>query len=294
MKFKIQAGGTIDVATRSEVREEIEAVKTSWFAEVAKGDRYRRISAFGDSDAFGNVVIGDRSNDGQLGPAQGFVWSVNRLAVGSGYNPDADAQVVTVRPGNPAPGVGLVTFDVPAGEVWEVLAARYALVTSAVAGTRFPEVAFRSPDGTDLVTVSSTSSAVAASNRTYNWWQGGSGATGAGIVSMGLPQGVTIEGGASVRFSVFGIDVGDQISSVALTVRKWAPAHELSLSIGDGSAGPSGILIPQLGRYVDLTGNPVVLYPGETIAVAGTAPASRRIWLTGQVRELPLSLAWRL
>lgn len=88
MKFKIQAGGTIDVATRSEVREEIEAVKSSWFAEVAKGGRFVRFSVEQDPVA-GGLLLGEYANE-RIGPRDGFVWSLKRLAL-TGYDPTTDA-----------------------------------------------------------------------------------------------------------------------------------------------------------------------------------------------------------
>lgn len=294
MKFKIQAGGTIDVATRDEVRQEIVAASASWFTEVARGDRYRRFSAFSDTDAAGNLVIGDRVSEGQLGPSQGFVWSVNRLAVGGGYDPNADDQTTLLTASNPGAGVGLVTFDVPAGETWELMAARYGVATSAAATSRIPELTLRWPGGADPVSISATTALAASASRTFNWWQGGSGAAGSGNLGMGLPAGLKLPGGSQIRMSVFGFDVADTITSASILVRKWAPPHSLALSIGNGDAGDSGLVVPELKPYNDLTGNAVILYPGDTMAVKGTAPAGKRIWVTGQARELPLSLAWRL
>lgn len=155
MKFKIQAGAEIDVATKKEVRDEIAAAKTSWLAEVARGDRYRKFSAYGDSDALGAIVIGAR--DQRIGPAEGFVWSVTRLAI-IGYDPATQS-------------LALATDDLATG---------------------------------------------------------------------------------------------------------------------------SSVIIPKLSTYHDLSGNQLVIYSGDQLYVAGTVAASTKVWITGQARELPMPLAWRL
>lgn len=157
MKFKIQAGAEIDVATKKEVRDEIEAARTSWIGEVARGDRFRRFSAYAYSDAAGTVAVGQTGQ--YIGPAEGFVWSVTRFAVTSGYDPATQV---------------------------------------------------------------------------------------------------------------------------------------LSLTLGSDATTGSAVIIPDLGTYNDLSGNQLVLYPGDRLYVVGTVAASSRVWVTGQARELPISLAWRL
>lgn len=154
MKFKIQAGAEIDVATRDEVRQEIAAVRSSWMAEVAKGDRFVSFSGFADITA-GEVLIGATGE--AIGPQPGFVWSVTRLAL-TNYDPTTDA------------------------------------------------------------------------------------------------------------VAIYRGDVSDSATVIPLMDRR----HEL------------------------FSGNELVLYPGDTLQAAGSVTGSGRVWLTGQARELPVSLAWRL
>lgn len=86
MKFKVNAGVDIEVATPREVRDIVDSVRTSWTAEVAKGDRFVRFSAYGDVAAAG-VVIGGSGEP--IGPQPGFVWSVRRIAL-TNYSPTTD------------------------------------------------------------------------------------------------------------------------------------------------------------------------------------------------------------
>jgi hypothetical protein len=78
---KLQAGATIDVLNRKELREVLDTATRDWFNQVTRGDRYRRFSAPG-TIAGGAVTIGGATaRDAVLGPADGFVWAVQRLAV---------------------------------------------------------------------------------------------------------------------------------------------------------------------------------------------------------------------
>lgn len=149
-EFTIQAGGKINVATRDEVRKEIQEAQTSWFTEIAKGDRYRRFSA-----PLVSLPSGDLDTD-SVGPEQGFVWSVTRLAL-TDYDPTTE---------------------------------------------------------------------------------------------------------------------------------------DLALYVGN--TDKSSTVLPKLGTYQDFTGNQLVLYPGEHLVIGGSVTGSKRLWMTGQARELPITLAWRL
>lgn len=78
----LAAGKKIDILNQKELRAALDAATRDWFNQVARGDRYRRIS--GDAlIAGGGVVIGGATaRDANLGPAEGFVWAVQRLAIG--------------------------------------------------------------------------------------------------------------------------------------------------------------------------------------------------------------------
>jgi hypothetical protein len=155
MKVKFNAGAELDLFNRDELRAELAAFRSAWQADAAKGDRYRRLYAYGDP-AGGTVDFGGDLPQGEgLGPEQGFVWSVKRLALyGLGVNETARLYI-------------------------------------------------NSTESSDLV-------------------------------------------------------------------------H------------------PAMAGYVSFDTNQLILYPGDKLRVAATTAAVTRISLTGQVRELPVSLAWRL
>ncbi len=90
MKFKIQAGTEIEVATRREVREEIEAAGTAWRGELARGLRWRTASMLGTVSAAGALTLGD-SGDQWIGPPQGMVWACKRISVSASYTPATQA-----------------------------------------------------------------------------------------------------------------------------------------------------------------------------------------------------------
>ncbi len=79
---KLQAGATLDLLNKRELREALDAASRDWFSQVARGDRYRRFSASGAISGSAVSIGGARQRDAVLGPAEGFVWAVQRLAVG--------------------------------------------------------------------------------------------------------------------------------------------------------------------------------------------------------------------
>lgn len=81
MKTKLQAGAELDLITKDEMKDVLRTVTQDWFNQVARGDRYRRFSATG-TVAAGELTIGGAEQlDSVLGPAEGFVWAVKRIAV---------------------------------------------------------------------------------------------------------------------------------------------------------------------------------------------------------------------
>jgi hypothetical protein len=165
-EVKLAAGAKIDVLNRKELKEALDIATRDWFNQVARGDRYRRFSASAEIDGSGGLSIGGAAaRDAALGPAEGFVWAVQRIAV-------------------------------------------YGL-TSAT--------------GTPLV----------------------------------------------------------------------ATTEPLQLFLNDD--GPASLVDPALVGYRDFGNYALVMYPGDTLLVRGTALTSTgTATVTGQVREVPLPLAWRL
>jgi hypothetical protein len=156
MRFKIHAGGELDIPSAKEIRAEVDGAMSSWAAEIGRGDKYRRFSVFG-TIAGGLLSIGDQSTE-RVGPEAGFVWSVKRLALYN-YNPDTEG-------------------------------------------------------------------------------------------------------------------------------------NELNLYVSSPNA--SALVMPAMDNYNSFDANQLVLYGGETLYVDGTHVGDGKVWLTGQARELPVGLVWRL
>ena len=117
-EVKLAAGAKLDVLNRHELKTVLEAARRDWFSQVSRGDRYRRFSAVGtvaaDGVAGSLVIGGAEAADAGLGPAEGFVWDVRRLAVfGLGAN---DTVKLFVNDDGPSSGVhpsvsGFLPFD---------------------------------------------------------------------------------------------------------------------------------------------------------------------------------------
>lgn len=81
MEFEIKAGAKLNLLTQPELRGELADFAANWRSETTKGDRYRRIYGYGTPSG-GRVTFGGDNTGGEmLGPAQGFVWDVRRLAL---------------------------------------------------------------------------------------------------------------------------------------------------------------------------------------------------------------------
>lgn len=105
MKAKLQAGVELDLLTQTELREELQAA-AAWRTEIARGVRWRKFSAQGNV-ATGVWTIGGAAtpnNDkDQMGPQDGFVWSVTRVAVsGNGFVAGTDLFSVFVDENTPS------------------------------------------------------------------------------------------------------------------------------------------------------------------------------------------------
>lgn len=88
MKVKIAAGAEFDVLTQKEMEQSLKGMMTSWVSEVSRGDRYRRFSVFGDIADTALSIGGTPAQD--IGPDEGFVWAVKRLAIAN-YDPTAES-----------------------------------------------------------------------------------------------------------------------------------------------------------------------------------------------------------
>lgn len=80
MKAKLQAGMELDLLSKAEVAEVLTEARASWQKEIARGVRFRSFSSVA-TVAGGVWSIGAAAGVDQLGPREGFIWSVTRIAV---------------------------------------------------------------------------------------------------------------------------------------------------------------------------------------------------------------------
>lgn len=81
MKTQIKAGAELDTLNKDELHAVLRTVTADWFNQVSRGDRYRRFSAEGTIAAGALTIGGAEQRDGVLGPKDGFVWAVKRVAL---------------------------------------------------------------------------------------------------------------------------------------------------------------------------------------------------------------------
>jgi hypothetical protein len=80
-EVKLAAGAKLDVLNRAELKQVLDQSTRDWFNQVARGDRYRRFSAKGTIATGALLIDGAQQTNQQLGPQEGFVWAVQRVAV---------------------------------------------------------------------------------------------------------------------------------------------------------------------------------------------------------------------
>jgi hypothetical protein len=80
-EVQLKAGAKIDTLTKKELKDVIDNASRDWFNQVSRGDRYRRFSATGTIASGALVIDGTSSANQTLGPAEGFVWAVQRIAL---------------------------------------------------------------------------------------------------------------------------------------------------------------------------------------------------------------------
>jgi len=66
---------------KDEMKEVLQTVQKDWFAQVARGGRYPRFSAAATIASNAFTIDGTERDYERMGPAEGFVWAVQRLAV---------------------------------------------------------------------------------------------------------------------------------------------------------------------------------------------------------------------
>lgn len=133
---------------------------------------------------------------------------------------DGPGNIRALVSADPVAGAEL-TATVGADQVWRLVAVRITLVTSAVAGNRFPRLELF--DGTNVLWRSHPHDAHPASTtRTYNWARGSDfvAAVAAGEHQNVIPD-VRLFGGWLFRTSTDGIDAGDNYGTAAVTIESW-------------------------------------------------------------------------
>ena len=103
MKTKLELGAQLDTLNRGELRDELATQSQEIYRQFARGVKYLRFGPYATTIASAAFSFDGSSagQNAQLGPREGFVWSVRRLVVtglGTGTTPD----VVNIYRGNPS------------------------------------------------------------------------------------------------------------------------------------------------------------------------------------------------
>lgn len=138
-KYEMKLGAKLDIPSAPELRQVLHSEFAEWFQEMNRGVDWLQFSGSANVAADGTLTLGGSSDPmsaGNLGPRDGFVWSMKRLAV-VGLAP---ADAVTIYNGHPAPSAYIASSA--AGGVdtdaWVLYPGDSVLVTGTglVAGTQ--------------------------------------------------------------------------------------------------------------------------------------------------------------
>lgn len=114
------------------------------------------------------------------------------------------------------------TQPVSPGAIWEVLAIRARLTTSATVANRTASVVYLDADGNELDRFGPAGVIAASSAATFCWSQGYGATNTQGPNHAPLPTpALPLIGGWSVKSLTSNIDATDQLSGLILTVREW-------------------------------------------------------------------------
>lgn len=91
-EVRIQAGATIDIPSRHEIKDTFAAELDARERQLAKGWKWLRLPIYTGTAAASAITIDEKSNGGLLlGPLQGYAWSLRRIVIDgltSGATPD--------------------------------------------------------------------------------------------------------------------------------------------------------------------------------------------------------------
>lgn len=135
--------------------------------------------------------------------------------------PQIFADVVVVTPGNPAAGANLV-YTLPAGYRYQVVSVKMTLATDANVANR--NCVLQYTDATPTLLYESTSISHAA-NITNIYIYADFGYKDTAAVAGRLEQAanvhMTLRAGWIVRTLINNVQVGDQLSAIAITMHRW-------------------------------------------------------------------------
>jgi hypothetical protein len=170
------------------------------------------------------LVRGRTGNVQPLGTLiQGYAGSISALAwPGSPIVSSVDGPGVlrSIAGANPAVGAE-ISETVPAGTRWRLVSFTAVLVTSAVAGNRFPAITI--DDGVNtLVALGANVSVGPSGGGRYTW---GAGAGAFGSTANGnlgtIPDNIALTPGYRLRTSTTSLDAGDDWSAPQYLVEEW-------------------------------------------------------------------------
>lgn len=116
-EFELKLGGKVDLLSPDDMR----GILRAYQVEQARGFVPRRFGASGGIvDSTGKLTIGGAQNptSGQLGPNQGFVWSIKRIAVRLDGNPNIAHSIYSNAEG----GNNVIRDVLPSANGWTAYA----------------------------------------------------------------------------------------------------------------------------------------------------------------------------
>jgi hypothetical protein len=154
---------------------------------------------------------------GYVTSTQGLGWPGSPIVSST----EGEPFVRAIRGTAPAAATDL-SETVPTGARWELLAIRFNIATSAVAGTRY--VGLVANDGVIGPWLVVSQRVINPSEvRAYTWAQGLSYEVSdtIGHAQSGIPRGALLRAGSVIRSNVYNMQAGDQVFAPDLLVREW-------------------------------------------------------------------------
>lgn len=99
MKTVLELGASLDTLTRDELSEELARQTQDAYRQLARGVKYMRFGPVATTIASSAFSL-DGTGHPQLGPREGFVWSIRRLLI-TGLTSSATPDVVNIYRNGP-------------------------------------------------------------------------------------------------------------------------------------------------------------------------------------------------